>query len=52
MCVCVCVCVFFSHSHELAIAEHLSDQYLCRVNYSDECFSVLQKAKKNKHLAI
>ena len=36
----------------MCVGEHLSDHYICRTNYSDDCLSVLYKVRCKKHLAF
>ena len=37
---------------ESAIGDYLSNYFICRTNYSGDCFSVLYKTRCKKHLAI
>ena len=35
---------------DLAISDHLTDHYICKTNYLDDCFSVLYKTRAKQHL--
>ena len=41
-----------SQLQESAISDHLVDDYICRTNYSDDCFSVLYKSRSKQHLTF
>ena len=41
-----------SQLQELAIADQLADHNICRDKYTDDCFSVLCKARSKQHLAF
>ena len=41
-----------SQAQESAIGDHLGEHYICRTNYSDDRFSILDKAWCKKHLVV
>ena len=41
-----------SQAYDSAIAKHLSSINACRADYTDECFSVLHRARSKQHLNI
>ena len=41
-----------SQAQESAIGDYICESYICQANYLDQCFSVLYKANKKKHLAV